>query len=52
MRVPKVPFRAFNKLKNEIPKFIIRFCFYFNMKSEIQIIGHYFYDKMIFTLNF
>ena len=27
-----------NKLQNEIQKFIIRFCFYLNMKSEIQII--------------
>ena len=46
IRVPKAPFRIFDKLKNEIQKFIIRFCFYLNMKNGIQIIDNY------FTLNF
>ena len=31
IRVPKVPFCIFDKLKNEIQKFIIRFCFYISM---------------------
>ena len=35
IRVPKVPFRVFDKWKNEIQKFMIRFCFYHNMKNEI-----------------
>ena len=35
--VPKVPFRFFDKLKNEIQNFILRFCFYFNKEDEIQI---------------
>ena len=35
IRVPKVPFRVFDKLKNEIQNFIRRFCFYLNMKNEI-----------------
>ena len=28
IRVPKVPFRVFDKLKNKIQKFMIIFCFY------------------------
>ena len=43
IRVPKVPFRVFDKLKNEIQKLITKFCFYHNMKSEIQIIDYYFH---------
>ena len=31
------PFRVFDKLKNEIQKFMSRFRFYLNMKNEIQI---------------
>ena len=42
MRVPKVPFSVFDKLKNGILKFIIRFCFYHNMKNKIQITDYYF----------
>ena len=29
---------CFDKLKNEMQRFILRFCFYLTMKSEIQII--------------
>ena len=31
------PFLVFDKLKNEIENFILRFCFHINMKNEIQI---------------
>ena len=41
--VTKVPFCVFDKLKNKIQNFILRFCFYLNMESEIQIIDHYLY---------
>ena len=38
--VPKVPFLVFNKQKKEIQNLILRFCFYFNTKNEIQAIGY------------
>ena len=41
IRVPKVPFRFFNKLKNEIQNSILRFCFYFNKEDEIQITDYH-----------
>ena len=34
-----MPFRVFDKLKNEIQSFIVRFRFHLNMKNKIQIIG-------------
>ena len=34
IRVPKVPFRVFDKLKNKIQNSILRFCFYLNMKKR------------------
>ena len=37
IRVPKVPFRFFEKLKNKIQSSVLTFCFYFNKKNEIQI---------------
>ena len=37
IRVHKVPFRFFDKLKNEIQNSVLRFCFYFNKEDEIQI---------------
>ena len=40
--VPKVPFRFFDKLKHEIKKSILRLCFYFNKKDEIQITDYHF----------
>ena len=43
IRVPKVPFRVFDKLKNEIQNFIVRFCFYLNMKNEIKIFDCHFH---------
>ena len=43
IRVPKVPFRVFHKLKNEIQNFIVRFCFCLNMKNEIQIFDYHFH---------
>ena len=52
IRVPKVPFRVFDKLKNEIQNSILRFCFYFNTKKEIQIINCHFHVKYIFRLIF
>ena len=44
--------RVFDKLKNKIQSFIVRFCFYFNMKNEIQIIEYYFHVKIDFCLKF
>ena len=41
-RVPKVPFRFFDKLKKEIQNSILRFCFYFNKEDEIQITDYHF----------
>ena len=52
IRVPKEPFHIFDKLKNEIQKFIIRFCFYLNMKNGIQIIDYYFHVKIDFYFKF
>ena len=43
IRVPKVPFRVFDKLKNEIQNSILRFCFYFNKEDEIQITDYHFH---------
>ena len=43
VREPKVPFRVFDQLKNEIQNSILRFCFYFNKKDEIQIIDYDFH---------
>ena len=42
IRVPKVTFRFFDKLKNEIQNFILTFCFYFNKEDEIQITDYHF----------
>ena len=42
IRVAKVSFRVFDKLKNEIQNSILRFCFYFITKNEIQIIYSHF----------
>ena len=41
--VPKVRFRVFHRLKNEIQNFIVRFCFCLNMKNEIQIFYYHFH---------
>ena len=35
--------RVFDKLKNEIQNFMLRFCFYFNTKNEIEIIDCHFH---------
>ena len=35
MRLPKGPFRAFDKWENESEQFMIRFYFYLNMENEI-----------------
>ena len=43
--------RVFDKLKNGIQKFVIRFWFYLNMKNERQTINYNFMLKYIFTLN-
>ena len=43
IRVPKVQFRFFDKLKNEIKKSILRFCFYFNKEDEIQTTDYHFH---------
>ena len=43
IRVRKVPFRFFDKLKNEIQNSILRFCFYFNKEDEIQITDYHFH---------
>ena len=43
IRVPKVPFRFFDKLKNEIQNSMLRFCFYFNKEGEIQITDYHFH---------
>ena len=50
--VPKVPFCVFDKLKNEIQKFMIRFCFFLNMENETQIIDYYFHAKIDFDFDF
>ena len=36
-----MPFRFFDRLKNEIKKSILRFCFYFNKEDEIQITDYH-----------
>ena len=41
IRLPKVSFRVFDELQNEIQKIIIRFRFYLNMKNDVQIIDSY-----------
>ena len=43
-----MPFRIFDKLKNEIQKFMIRFSFDLNMQNEIRIIDYYFHVKIDF----
>ena len=35
IRVPKVPFRSFDKFKNKIQNSILRFCFYLNTKNDL-----------------
>ena len=52
IRVPKVPFRVFDKLENKIQKFMIRSCFYLNMKNEIQIIDYYFHFQINFHFEY
>ena len=43
IRVRKVPFRFFDKLKNEIRNSILRFLFHFNKEDEIQITDYHFH---------
>ena len=43
IRVPKVPFVFFDKLKNKIQNSILRFWFYFNKEDEIQITDYHFH---------
>ena len=43
VRVPKVPFCFFDKMKNEIRNSILRFCFYFDKEDEIQITHDHFH---------
>ena len=43
VRVPEVPFRVFDRLKKEIQNPVLRFCFYFKKKDEIQIINYHFH---------
>ena len=43
IRAPKVPFRFFGKLKNEIQNSLLTFCFYFNKEDEIQITNYHFH---------
>ena len=45
-------FYIFDKLKNEIQKFMIIFCFYLDMKNEIQIIDNYSCLKIDFYIEF
>ena len=52
IRVPEVPFRLFDKLKNEIQKYIPRFYFYLNMENEIQITDYHFRVKIDFYFEF
>ena len=52
IRVPKVAFCVFEKLKNEIQKLMIRFCSYLSMKTEIQIVDYYFHVKIDFYFEF
>ena len=39
----KMPFRVFDKLKNGIQNFVLRFGFYFNMKNEFHITDYCFH---------
>ena len=48
--VLKVPFRVFDKMKNEFQKYMVEFCFYLNMKNEFQIIGYYFHVKIVLRM--
>ena len=41
-----------DKLKNEIQKFQIRLCFYFNMRNKIQINDMYFHVKTGFYFEY
>ena len=50
--VPKVSIRVFDKFKSKIQNFILRFCFYLNMKNEIKIIDSYFHVKIDFYFEF
>ena len=34
---------VFEKLENEIQNFIVRFCFYLNIKNEIQIFDYHYH---------
>ena len=43
IRVPKVPFRFFDKFENEIQNSILRFCLYFNKEDKIQITDYHFH---------
>ena len=43
-----MPFRIFDKLKNEIRKFRFRFYFYLNMEDQIKIIDYYSHVKIDF----
>ena len=52
IRVPEVPFRLFDKLKNEIQKYIPRFYFYLNIENEIQITDYHFRVKIDFYFEF
>ena len=52
IHVPKVPFRVFHKLKSEIKKLMIIFCFYLDMENEIQIIDNYSRVKIDFYFQF
>ena len=39
----QVPFRFFDKSKNEIQYSILRFCFCFNKEEEIQVTDYHFH---------
>ena len=43
IRVPKVPFRLFDKFKNEIQNSILWFWLYFNKENQIQITDYHFH---------
>ena len=43
IRVVKVLFSIFDKLKNKIQNSLIRFCFYLNTKYEIQTVDFHFH---------
>ena len=52
IRIPEVPFRVFDKLKNEIQIFMVRFCIYLNMKNDTQMTDYYCYVKLDFYFEF